>query len=200
MYYQKFNTMKKSIFTIALVLMVSLGWAQTAWDIDKSHTNIKFHATHLVITEVTGDFREYDASVTSQGDDFDGADVEFTAEVASVNTGNEQRDNHLKSDDFFNAEEYPEIKFKGKLVKMGDGYQLKGDLTMRDVTKPVTFDVDYKGMVTDPWGNTKAGFKLNGMVNRFDYGLKWNAMMEAGGAVVSEDIEIECNVQLQKKA
>ncbi len=192
--------MKKGLLTFSLLLTASLVWAQTAWDIDKSHTNIKFNATHLVITEVTGDFKEYEAKVESRGDDFDGADVAFTAQVASINTGNEQRDNHLKSDDFFNVEKFPELKFSGKVVKVGGEYKLKGDLTMRDVTQEVIFDVDYKGMVTDPWGNTKAGFKILGVVNRFDYGLQWNALMEAGGAVVSEDIEIECNVQLQKKA
>jgi polyisoprenoid-binding protein YceI len=193
-------TMKIRLLTTIFLLSVSIVWAQSDWTIDKSHTNIKFNATHLVISEVSGEFKEYDAMVESKSPDFNGADIEFTALVASINTGNDQRDNHLKSDDFFNAEKYPELKFKGKLVREGEKYLLKGALTMRDVTKPVTFEVVYNGTITDPWGNTKAGFKIKGMVNRLDYGLKWNTMMEAGGAVVGEEIEIECNVELQKKA
>ena len=105
----------------------------------------------------------------------------------------------LKSDDFFNAEQYPELHVKGKLVKNGSGYVLKGEMTIRDVTKPIVFDVNYNGTVTDPWGNTKAGFKINGSIDRFDYDLKWNALMEAGGAVVDKDINIVCNVELQKQ-
>ena len=187
------------ILTFLMVLAGSATMAQTAWVLDKAHSEIQFNVTHLVITEVNGEFGEFDAKVTSSNDDFAGADVEFVAKVATINTNNEQRDKHLKSDDFFNAELYPEMKFDGKLVKENGKYLLKGDMTIRDVTKQVTFNAAYNGTVTDPWGNTKAGFKVLGKINRFDYGLKWNALMESGGAVVGEEVDIVCNVQLQKQ-
>lgn len=192
--------MKTKILTFAFVLAFTYGMAQETWLLDKSHTNIEFNVTHLVISEVNGNFREFNATVVNSTDDFEGAEVKFTANVASIDTDNEMRDNHLKSDDFFNAETYPEIKFSGILVKDQGGYQLKGQMTIRDIVKPIQFDVKYNGTITDPWGNEKAGFKIQGTINRFDYGLMWNTMMEAGGAVVGEDIDIVCNVELQKKA
>ena len=191
--------MKTKILTLAFVFAFTFGMAQQTWELDKSHTNIEFNVTHLVISEVNGNFREFDGWVRSNSDDFEGAEVEFTAQVGSIHTGNEMRDNHLKSDDFFNAETYPELKFSGVLVKENGKYQLKGEMTIRDITNPIEFDVKYNGMITDPWGNEKAGFKIMGSINRFDYGLKWNTMMEAGGAVVGEDVDIICNVELQKK-
>ncbi len=192
--------MKRRILTFLLLLAGSYAMAQSAWVVDKAHSEIQFTVTHLVITEVSGEFDEFDAKVTSSGDDFTGADVEFVAKVASINTNNEQRDKHLKSDDFFNAELYPEMKFEGQLMKENGKYVLKGNMTIRDVTREVTFDAAYNGTVTDPWGNTKSGFKVQGKINRFDYGLKWNNLMESGGAVVGEEVDIVCNVQLQKQA
>jgi len=191
--------MKTKILTFAFVFAFTFGMAQQTWEMDKSHTNIEFNVTHLVISEVNGNFREFDGWVRSNSDDFEGAEVEFTAQVGSIHTDNEKRDNHLKSDDFFNAETYPELKFSGILVKENGKYQLKGEMTIRDITNPVVFDVKYNGKITDPWGNEKAGFKIMGNINRFDYGLKWSTMMEAGGAVVGEDVDIVCNVELQKK-
>jgi polyisoprenoid-binding protein YceI len=192
--------MKTRILTIAFAFVFSLGMAQGTWVLDKAHTNIEFNVTHLVISEVNGNFREFDGTVISSSEDFEGAEVQFTANVATIDTDNEKRDNHLKSDDFFNAENYPQLKFSGNMVKNGEKYLLKGEMTIRDITKPIQFDVKYNGKITDPWGNEKAGFKIMGVINRFEYGLKWNTMMEAGGAVVGEDVEIVCNVQLQKKA
>ena len=139
-------------------------------------------------------------SVISESDDFNGAEVEFSADAASIDTNNKDRDNHLRSDDFFNAEKYPKLDFSGKLVKNGEKYVLKGDLTIRDITKPVSLDVVYRGQVKDPFsGVEKAGFKIIGKINRFDYHLKWNMLMEAGGAIVGPEIRIECNVELQKQ-
>ncbi len=192
--------MKKTILTLFSVFALTFGFAQEAWVMDKAHSKIQFNVTHLVIAEVTGNFKEFDGKIITSGEDFDGADIEFTANVATIDTDNEQRDNHLKSDDFFNAVKFPYLIFNGKLVKNGEKFQLMGDMTMRDVTKSITFDVRYNGMVTDPWGNVKAGFKITGTVNRMEYGLKWNTLMEAGGAVVGSDIEIICNVELQKQA
>ena len=120
----------------------------------------------------------------------------------SIDTDNERRDNHLKSDDFFNAEKYPNITFKGKSLKHvnGNKYKLKGDLTIRDVTKSVVLEVKYGGTITDNRGNVKAGFKITGMINRFHYQLNWDAAMEAGGLVVGKDVEIVCNIELIKQS
>jgi len=191
--------MKMKVLAGAFMLSANVLFGQTVWNLDKAHTEIQFNVQHLVISEVSGKFKEFDGQVTSSSEDFDGSEIHFKAMVNSINTDSEQRDGHLKSDDFFNAEKYPELHVKGKLVKNGSGYVLKGEMTIRDVTKPIAFDVKYNGTVTDPWGNTKAGFKINGSIDRFDYGLKWNTLMEAGGAVVDEEINIVCNVELQKQ-
>lgn len=175
--------------------------AQTKWAVDKSHSKVQFSVTHLIISEVTGQFKSFDVNVESSKDDFTDAKIEFSADVNSINTDNEARDKHLKSDDFFNAEKSPKIVFVGKsFKKVGDkNYKLVGDFTMRDVTKQITLDVVYNGSVKDPWGNTKAGFKISGEVNRFDYNLKWNTLMEAGGAVVGKTVSIIVDLELQKE-
>jgi len=191
--------MKAKLLTAAFLVMANVMLGQGTWTLDKAHSEIKFNVKHLVISEVGGEFKEFDGKVTSENESFDGSYVQFTAMVHSISTDHEQRDGHLKSDDFFNADTYPELKFAGKLSKNGSGYVLKGEMTIRDITKPIEFQVMYNGTVTDPWGNTKAGFKITGSIDRFDYGLKWNALMEAGGAVVSSDVNIVCNVELQKQ-
>jgi polyisoprenoid-binding protein YceI len=175
----------------------------TTWKFDTTHTEIQFKARHLMITNVTGNFDSYDGTVETTGDDFATAKVSFTVDAASINTNNEQRDAHLKSDDFFSVEKFPSLTFTStKLEKSGsdDHYILHGDFTIRDVTKPVTLDVDFGGVVTDPWGNVKAGLEVSGKINRKDFGLNWNAVMEAGGVVVSEEIKILCQVELLKAA
>lgn len=184
-----------------LLLTAGLTFAQTKWSFDKAHSEIGFSVTHLIISEVDGNFQNFDGSIVSNGDSFEDAKVEFTAETKSIFTANEQRDNHLRSDDFFNSSKYPEMIFVSKSFKKADdnNYKLVGNLTIRDVTKEVTLDVRYNGTVVDPWGNTKAGFKVTGEINRFDYGLKWNALMEAGGAVVGKTVELEIDVQLKKE-
>jgi len=191
--------MKKMIFSIAFALGLSQAInAQTKWVIDKNHSNIGFAAVHYVITEVEGDFKEFDGSVMSSSNDFDGAEVEFAAQVASISTDNEKRDNHLKSDDFFNAEQYPEVKFKGKIEKEGEDYYLVGDFTMRDVTKQAKFDVKFNGIADLGERGKKAGFKVSGEVDRFDYGIKFDRALETGGLVVSQEIEITCNIELNE--
>lgn len=189
--------MKKITGLFALLLLTGSTFAQTNWSIDKTHSKIGFSATHMVVAETEGVFKDFDAKVTSKSDDFNGAEVEFTAKVASINTDNEKRDGHLKSDDFFNAEKFPEIKFKGTLVKEGGKYVLKGKFTMRDVTKDVAFDVAYGGTV-NAFGGQKAGFKLTGKVNRMDYGLKWDKTIEAGGLVVGSEVELIVKVEFNK--
>lgn len=175
---------------------------QTIWKFDKAHSQVQFKVTHLVISEVTGSFKDFDGTVKTVGEDFATTEIEFTIQTKSINTGVEKRDNHLRSDDFFNAEKFPQIVFKSKSMrKVGDNkYKLVGDLTIRDVTKQVELDVVLGGMVNDGSGNRRAGFKLTGTVNRFDYNLKWNALIEAGGAVVGPEVEIICNVELVKES
>ncbi|MEQ8927657.1 MAG: YceI family protein [Fulvivirga sp.] len=192
--------MKKLILSFALVAGFSVAQAQINWQIDKAHSTIGFNVTHLVISEVEGKFNEFDAKVVSTSEDFAGSEVSFTAKVASIDTDNEQRDTHLKSEDFFAAESNPELTFNGNIKKEGEKYKLVGKLTMRGTTKDVTFDVKYNGTIKDPWGNIKSDFKITGTVNRKEYGLKWGALTEAGGAVVADEVEIVCNVELQKQS
>jgi polyisoprenoid-binding protein YceI len=189
--------MKIKLTLLAFLLSFSLVKAQSNWTIDKSHTNIKFTVTHMVVSEVDGYFGDFSGSVTNAGDDFNGANVEFTAQTASVNTNNENRDKDLRSNNFFDVEKYPELKFNGKISKEGDKYYLVGDFTIKDVTKQVKFDVKYNGKVNSGRGN-KAGFKVNGVVNRFEYNLKWDRAIEAGNLVVAEDVVITCNIELNE--
>ena len=173
---------------------------QTAtWTVDKPHTNVKFSVSHLVISDVEGNFKTFDGTMESSKPDFSDAKINFTAEVASINTDNEQRDNHLKSDDFLNAAKYPQMKFVStSFTPLGDNkYKLVGNLTIRDVTKPVTFDVKYGGTVA-AMGGTHAGFKATTKIDRFDYNLKWSKATEAGGLVAGKDVEITINVDFKK--
>lgn len=174
--------------------------AQTNWSVDNGHSNVKFTVTHMIVSEMEGYFKTYSGKITSTTDDFQDAKIEFTVDVNSINTDDEKRDGHLKSDDFFNVEKFPTMKFKSTSFKKvnGKNYVLEGELTIRDVTKKVKFDVVYNGTAKDPWGNTKAGFKIKTKINRFDYGLKWNAAVEAGGLVVSNEVEIAVNLELKK--
>lgn len=188
----------KTLLTMAIALIaINTIQAQTKWNLDNSHTNVKFTVTHMVISEVDGYFKTFSGSMTSSKPDFTDATIEFTVNVASINTDNEQRDGHLKADDFFNVEKYPVMTFKSISMKKlsGNRYELTGDLTIRDVTKRVKFAVTYGGTAKDPWGNTKAGFKASTTINRFDYGLKWNTLMEAGGAMVGQDVTISINAE-----
>lgn len=191
--------MKKMNLVAALLLVAGFATAQTTWKIDKSHSKVGFSVVHMVVSEVEGKFNDFDASVVSKSDDFNGAEVEFSAKVASIDTDNERRDGHLKSPDFFEAEKFTDIKFKGNLVKQGGKYVLKGQFTMKDVTKDVTFDVTYGGTINTGRG-FKAGFKLSGVVNRQDYGVKWANKLQDGGAVVSDDVTIICKIELDKQA
>ena len=194
--------MKKILLTSAMVMTVIAGaFAQTTWNVDKTHSRVGFSVEHLVISETEGNFKDFDGKVVSKSDDFTDSDIEFHINVASIDTDLADRDNHLKSADFFDAENYEKITFKGKSLKKVDGknYKLIGNLTIKDVTKEVELDVVFNGVVKDPWGNTKAGFKLTGAINRFDYGLKWNTLTEAGGLVVGEEVNIEVKFELAKQ-
>jgi polyisoprenoid-binding protein YceI len=173
---------------------------KTKWVIDPAHSEINFKVKHLVISNVTGGFDKFDATVYTHGDDFNDAQIEFKADVNSINTNQPDRDNHLKSPDFFDAVNHPELTFVSKsLRKKGDsGFVLSGDLTIRGTTKTVQLEGEFGGIVKDPWGNTKAGFELTGKINRKEFGLHWNAVTEAGGVVVSDEIKLMMNVELAK--
>lgn len=171
----------------------------TKWAIDTTHTEVQFKVKHLVIATVTGSFKKFSGSIESESDDFDGAQASFSLDVNSIDTNQSDRDAHLKSPDFFAAEQYPTADFSGILKKVsGNDYKLVGDLTLRGTTKQVELSVEFGGIMVDPWGNTKAGFEINGKINRKDFGLNWNAITEAGGMVVSEEVKLHLNVELAK--
>lgn len=175
--------------------------ANTQWVIDGTHSEIQFKVKHLMITTVTGNFNIFSGTVTTNAEDFTTAAIEFNADLNSINTNNEQRDQHLKSADFFDAEKFPHLQFsKGSLQQNGADWVLNGELTIKDVTRPVSFDVEFAGTQKDPWGNLKAGFSLNGKINRNEFGLTWNAALETGGMLVSEDVKIQAEIQLLKSA
>lgn len=175
--------------------------AKTQWAIDPTHSEILFKVKHMVISTVTGQFESFTGTAESEGDSFEGASVTFEADTDSINTRNKDRDAHLKSDDFFNAEQYPKITFKSKsFTKVGDdSYKLVGDLTIRDVTKEVALDVEYGGTIdNDGYGNVKAGFEATGKINRKEFGLRWNGATEAGQIIVSDEVKLLLNVQFAK--
>ena len=177
--------------------------ATKTWALDPTHSEVQFKIKHLMITNVTGSFDIFAVSAQTEDEDFSKAKISFTADVNSVSTNNEQRDGHLKGADFFDAEKYPQIKFvatKADSVDKDGSFDLYGDLTIRDVTKNVKLSVEFGGVVKDPYGNTKAGFTINGKINRKDFGLTWSAVTEAGGIVVSDDVKIAAEIQLIEQA
>ena len=189
--------MKKILLFAALLVSVVAVNAQNTWTIDKIHSNVRFSVSHLVISEVEGTFKSFDGSIAASKPDFTDAAISFSVDINSINTDNEMRDNHLKSDDFFNAEKFPKMSFKSVSFKKvsGNKYVLTGNLTVRDVTKLVKFDVAFGGTAKDGYGNTKAGFKASTEINRLEYGLKWNNLTEAGGAMVGSDVTIDLRLQ-----
>jgi polyisoprenoid-binding protein YceI len=174
---------------------------KTKWGIDPVHSEIAFKVKHLMITNVKGLFKEFNASVYTSGDNFITSDIEFSMNPASIDTGVADRDAHLRSADFFDVENYKEISFKGESLKKSDDetYELFGELTIKGISKKVKLDVEFGGVMKDPWGNEKAGYTLNGKINRNDWGLNWNATLEAGGLLVSNEVRISCEIQLVKQ-
>ena len=195
--------MTKLKFTILVLIAATTAlYAQgTQWKADRAHSQVKFSVSHMVIAEVTGRFKEFTVTLEQPGQDFGGSKLEADIKTGSVDTDIESRDKHLRSDDFLNAEKYPDITFKStSFEKTGnDTYKIAGNLTIRDVTKQVVLEAKYNGAVTDPMGNTKAGFKATTTINRFDYGVKWNKTIEAGGLVAGENVEITLLMELAKQ-
>jgi len=192
--------LKKSSLVVLFLLFAGVVFGQNAeWKFDKAHSKVQFVATHMKIAEVTGQFKSYSGSITADKKDFTDADIQVTIQVSTIDTDNEKRDNHLKGDDFFNAESYPEITFESEsLTKVsGDQYKLKGMLTIKDVTRTVEFDVAYMGSV-EAMGATRAGFKVTGTIDRFDYNINWDKSF-GQGLIVGREVDIKADVELIKE-
>ena len=175
--------------------------ATTKWALDPTHSELQFKVKHLMITTVTGSLKTFSATLASTEGDFTDAEISFDGDISSIDTGNTDRDNHLKSGDFFDATKFPTMSFKSSSVeKDGDDLTIKGDLTIKNVTKAVKLIAEFGGIATDPYGNTKAGFTLSGKINRTDFGLTWNATLETGGVMVSEEVRILGELQFVKQA
>jgi len=172
------------------------------WTLDPAHSEMNFKVRHMMITNVTGSFNNFNVNLEADNDQLANAKIDFEAHTNSVSTNNEQRDGHLKSPEFFDAEKFPTITFKstGFTPNANGEQKLKGDLTIKGVTKPVELNVEFGGIGKDPWGNTKAGFTVNGKINRTDFGLNWNAAIEAGGVLVGEEVKLHGEIQLVKQA
>lgn len=194
--------MKKTILATALLISSSFAFAQTQkWGYDISHAKVGFSISHFGISETEGKFTQFNGLVLADKADFSDAKIDITIDVNSINTEDTKRDEHLKSADFFDAVKYPNITFKSKSLKSvgKNKYKLTGDFTMHGVTKEITLDVIYKGTVVDPYKNTKAGFKLSGVIDRTQFGLVWNGTLAAGGLLVGNEVNIEINIELIKK-
>ncbi|RPD40812.1 YceI family protein [Chitinophaga barathri] len=193
--------MKKLLFALLLYSPLLAGAQAATWKVDRDHSSVAFSVTHLVISEVEGNFKNFEGELKAAKPDFSDATITFSVDVFSISTGNDPRDNHLKSNDFLNAEKYPKMTFKStSFTRITEGkYLLEGDLTIRDVTKSVKFNVTYGGTAKDPANKLRAGFKANTYINRFDYNLKWDKMTEAGGMVVDKMVNIELKLELIKQ-
>ena len=175
----------------------------TKWVLDPMHSEVQFKVKHLVISTVSGFFKSFEGELTTENEDFTNADIDFSLDINSIDTNQSNRDEHLKSPDFFDAATYPKITFKSTSftkVNDDDQFELKGDLTIKGVTKPVTLAVEFGGAAADFYGNTKAGFEITGKINRKEYGLTWEGVTEAGSIVLGEDIKLLINVQFAKQA
>jgi len=172
---------------------------KTKWVIDPTHSEVAFKVKHLMISNVKGNFSAFEVNVLTDGDDFSHAEINVSINTSSISTGVADRDAHLKSPDFFDSANFETMTFVSKsLTGSGDDYKLDGDLTIRGITNPVSLNVEFGGLMTDPWGNVKAGFNVDGKINRKDWGLTWNAALEAGGVLVAEEVRINAEIELLK--
>ena len=171
------------------------------WVIDPVHSEIEFKIRHLMITNVKGSFKEFDASIYTTGNDFLTAEVDCWINAASVDTGNDDRDTHVKSAEFFDVDQFPQITFKADTYEKVDGdgsFEVWGKLTIKGIAKKIKLDVEFGGVMADPWGNEKAGFTINGKINRKDWGLTYNAALETGGVLISDEVKISAEIQLKR--
>jgi polyisoprenoid-binding protein YceI len=176
--------------------------ALTKWTLDPTHSELGFKIKHLMISNVSGYFKNFSAEVTTEDEDFSSAQINLTAQMASVSTNNEQRDEHLRASDFFGVERFPELSFTSTKIEVIDNenFFLLGNLTLKGVTNPVKLTVEYSGVTKDPWGGERAGFLVTGKINRSDWGVSFNGVMETGGVVLSEEVRIKSELQLVKQA
>ncbi len=174
----------------------------TQWKVDAMHSEVNFKVRHMMISNVSGSFKKFDGNVEVDGDDFTSAKIDFTVDTSSVSTNNEQRDGHLQSPDFFDAPNYPQIKISADGMQKVDSenYTLNANVTVKDITKPVTFKVEFGGVDKDGYGQTKAGFAVHGKINRKEFGLTWSAVTEAGSIIVSDDVVLSAELQFVKQA
>lgn len=175
--------------------------AKTKWILDPMHSELQFKIKHLMISNVTGALKSFNGEVETEGEDFSTASISLAAQMDSISTNNEQRDAHLRNSDFFEVEKYPELKFKSTKVEKSDSgiFVLHGELTMKGVTKPVKLNVEFNGTTKDPWGGERAGFMVTGKINRADWGVNFNSVLETGGVVLGEEVRINSEIELVKQ-
>ncbi len=192
--------MKKALLALFTFLVISAN-AQTTWKLDKSHSQVNFTVSHMVFSEVSGTFKNFDVIFDASKDDFTDAKIEATIKTGSIDTQNENRDKHVKGDDFLNAEKFPEMRFKStKIEQTGkDSYKIIGDMTIRDITKSVTLDAKYKGSIKDTRGNTRVAFKATTTIDRFEFGTKWNRELDSGGLIAGKEIETTLIIELVRQ-
>lgn len=182
---------------------LSMSNESVKWALDPAHSEVGFKVKHLMISYVKGQFREFETSIYTTGEDFLTSEIDFWINVDSIDTGDANRDAHLRGADFFDSENYKQIHFTGNTYEPVDNdgsYSLYGDLTIKGITKQVKLDVEFGGVTKDPWGNHKAGISVNGKINRKDWGLNWNAALETGGVLVGEEIRISAEIQLSRQS
>lgn len=175
--------------------------ATTTWVLDPSHSEVQFKVKHMMISTVSGEIGSFSATLETEEEDFTRAKIHFEGDLNTISTKNEHRDTHLKSPDFFDVANHPHIVFDadGLVNKNGEHYELKGNLTIRGNTRPITLDVSHSGAIKDPYGHQRAGFEVAGKISRKDFGLSWNQVTEAGGLVVSDEVKVFANVQFVKQ-
>jgi polyisoprenoid-binding protein YceI len=196
--------MKKTLLVVVASLMLTASAANVAraekWNIDVAHSTLTFEVSHMVISKAKGRFTDFTGSIHFKGEDVADGSVEIVAQTASVDTDNEDRDKHLRSDEFFETEKYPTMSFKStKVGKVKDGkFTLTGNLTIKDVTKEVTFDCEFRGVVKDPWGNTRSGFSAATTINRQDFNVSWSSLLDGGGLTLGNDVDLKLEIEATK--
>lgn len=193
--------MRKSMVTAASLLLVLASVARAEkWELDIPHSSIGFSVRHMVVAKVHGKFNDFSGQIDFDGKNLEKGSVTVNAQVASIDTDNKKRDDHLRSPDFFDAEKFPTMIFKSKKVIKGSGreFKLVGDLTIKDVSKEVTFDCEFNGLINDPMGNTRAGFSAEAKINRQDFNVKWSKKLDAGGLVVGDEVKISLEIEAVK--
>ena len=190
--------LKKPLILVAALMIFAVGVQAETWTVDATHSSMSFSVSHMVVSKTKGGFNDFEGTINFDGKNLAAGSVELSAKIASIDTDDEKRDGHLKGADFFDAEKYPTMSFKSTSVVVGEGseFKLVGDLTMKGVTKEVTFDCELNGVVDDPWGNTRAGFSAGTTIDRQDFGISFSKTMDAGGLMVGNDVSISLELEV----